>query len=244
MKKLITLIALLSAAVATNAQRKHVMLEATINTPASGDVITYQVPFTEDITYKVLGPDTVAANDTLYYQDALNYNSSNVWIIYGRVKYINDTFHIVRSGLTTGSTAQNGTSNFCTRGAIITGGVGFDITKDTFYQKCNTVTITGVPDAAVGDVTYTQIASKSSLEFYPNPANNEITITYASTGKSDVVATVYDVTGRQVYTQNYGSAKTGVGTYKLGVANLNPGLYIIEVNQENNTRSIGKMNKL
>ena len=60
---------------------------------------------------------------------------------------------------------------------------------------------------------------------YPQPAASYVTIAYENAPKSDVNVTIYDLSGKLVFKENYPSQKK----IKVLTSNLNPGLYMLEV---------------
>ena len=70
-----------------------------------------------------------------------------------------------------------------------------------------------------------QVAPRgNSVEVYPNPANNLLTIRYSGDPVSDALATVYDVTGNLV-----ASMQLRKNITNIAVSDLPPGLYICKV---------------
>lgn len=77
----------------------------------------------------------------------------------------------------------------------------------------------------IGDweaLSVNELELNNSFDMYPNPANQQITLT-ASTGMLNTVF-VYDVTGKLVVAQNVNAVST-----KISVASLPKGIYMVEV---------------
>jgi hypothetical protein len=65
---------------------------------------------------------------------------------------------------------------------------------------------------------------------FPNPFNKETTISYSLTKSSDVTFTVYDITGRVITTNNYGSVAPGQYNINLSANTFSPGIYFYTFN--------------
>ena len=68
-----------------------------------------------------------------------------------------------------------------------------------------------------------------SLELFPNPASEIITLTFASSSAPTTLLTVYDVTGNVILSETLNTAP-GKNVYRLHLKNLNTGMYFIRVN--------------
>ncbi len=67
---------------------------------------------------------------------------------------------------------------------------------------------------------------------YPNPASNNITVSFNSETTKDVEITIYDLTGRMVTTNNF-KAQEGLNTDVINVSNLSKGIYIVALKDDN-----------
>lgn len=81
---------------------------------------------------------------------------------------------------------------------------------------------------------------KESFEFkvYPNPSANQINIVYNVLNENDVEIKMHDIHGRTVYSKTMDSKK-GINNMTLSKEQLglNPGVYIIQIKQEDKIRS-------
>jgi hypothetical protein len=82
--------------------------------------------------------------------------------------------------------------------------------------------VTNIDVAGMG-----QIAETNTLTVYPNPASDNLNINFGSV-KSNVVLSLYNIVGQEVYTHVEKNASTSV----IPVANLNTGIYILRVQNE------------
>lgn len=67
------------------------------------------------------------------------------------------------------------------------------------------------------------------LDVYPNPTSNFVKVGLELEGRSDVIVTVRDITGKLVKTQSYRQLDKDVSEIELSVSNLNAGNYVITV---------------
>lgn len=74
----------------------------------------------------------------------------------------------------------------------------------------------------------------SNINVYPNPANNNINFSYNFDAASNAVATVYDVTGRQVMVKDFGKQAAGTQVFTINTANLPAGNYTLDFTTDNN----------
>jgi hypothetical protein len=77
-----------------------------------------------------------------------------------------------------------------------------------------------------------------SFVFYPNPASDFVTITLKDSTNSLSIITVYDVMGKMIL------QKKTIGTITsdtIDLSSVNPGIYFIEVQTENNTKVVKKL---
>jgi hypothetical protein len=68
---------------------------------------------------------------------------------------------------------------------------------------------------------------------FPNPNNGSFTINLGFENKSDVMVSIYDVTGKQVYT-----AQSNQSSIEFNMPDLIPGLYIVKLNGESVNETI------
>jgi hypothetical protein len=81
-----------------------------------------------------------------------------------------------------------------------------------------------------------ELEGVSGVQLYPNPASNDLTITYNSLVTSIMQLQVADQTGRVVCTKQVNSA-TGANTHRLDVSNLAAGVYQLQVIRGNQSTS-------
>jgi hypothetical protein len=65
---------------------------------------------------------------------------------------------------------------------------------------------------------------------YPNPFTSTSVINYSIVNSSDVTFTVNDITGREVFSRNYGIMNPGSHSITMNAAMLAPGIYFYTIN--------------
>ena len=66
------------------------------------------------------------------------------------------------------------------------------------------------------------------LRVYPNPANNSVTVKYATTGHNTTGLALYDVTGKKVFEQSFEQPE-GMHQYKINTEKLKNGIYLLHL---------------
>jgi hypothetical protein len=77
---------------------------------------------------------------------------------------------------------------------------------------------------------YPQAAS--SIRIFPNPAENEATVSYSLGTNSDVSLIIYDISGRTVKTINQNNVASGEHKMKIETGGLPAGTYVIQMNSK------------
>ena len=73
--------------------------------------------------------------------------------------------------------------------------------------------------------------TSGKLSVYPNPSKGTIAVTYNSSNSSSTRFTVYNATGKIVFSTT-GTAVKGNNTVKLHLSNLQPGVYYLQLNDD------------
>jgi hypothetical protein len=91
------------------------------------------------------------------------------------------------------------------------------------------------------DVNEIVFIEKNKITAYPNPFNNLFEINFNTTIPNNGNITIYDVTGKQVWEQNFKNNTEG----KIVVSTnaLSNGLYFVKISLENGTSESFKMIK-
>ncbi len=77
----------------------------------------------------------------------------------------------------------------------------------------------------------------TSLDLYPNPAQNRTTLTYSLNSASNVTLNIFDMNGRLVSSLEKGRQSAGVHTQEIALSGLDKGVYMIQIITNNATQS-------
>jgi hypothetical protein len=83
---------------------------------------------------------------------------------------------------------------------------------------------TGIPE------DNTSVSHSPAINVYPNPASDQVNVSFHMTGNSNVNLTVFDIQGRIVGTYNYGVQPAGDRVYNIPTESLKTGAYFVRVN--------------
>ena len=73
------------------------------------------------------------------------------------------------------------------------------------------------------------VASQGELIVNPNPVVDNLNLTYTCEVSGDLTATVYDLSGRPIFSKNFGNQPKGVFKGQLNLGGLKSGSYILKV---------------
>ena len=83
----------------------------------------------------------------------------------------------------------------------------------------------------------------NTIEIYPNPVREEVTITFNVSTTSNAHLAIYDLQGRQLITIIDGQLPEGQYSYVKDLGKLAQGMYMINLSLENNTTIYNKLIK-
>jgi hypothetical protein len=75
------------------------------------------------------------------------------------------------------------------------------------------------------------------ISISPNPSNGLVTVTYKSITSAQIGLSVYDKTGRLLFTKT-GLALAGNNVYRMNLSNLLPGTYNLQLNNKSENRNV------
>ena len=96
-----------------------------------------------------------------------------------------------------------------------------------YILNANEVKLTPVFTTAVNEMAHTD---KMQLNIFPNPATNEINISYQLQNKSDVKIGITDICGRQIYERTITNQAAGQYEFSTSTESLSKGIYFVKVN--------------
>jgi hypothetical protein len=82
--------------------------------------------------------------------------------------------------------------------------------------------------------TQRNVNPDQTISFYPNPADENTTLTFLTKDRSQLVLSVYSVTGKLLKTVDKGWFNPGQYQVSMDISFLNPGLYLVEVRTDQN----------
>jgi subtilisin family serine protease len=95
----------------------------------------------------------------------------------------------------------------------------------------------------IGNLSSTdETVSGASVNLYPNPGDGVFNLSVAKVNNEEVIATIYDVTGRKISSVNYGEVAGSLSS-KIDLSAYENGTYILEI-QIGSEREIIRMNKV
>ena len=85
-----------------------------------------------------------------------------------------------------------------------------------------------------------QMAHNEGLRIYPNPTSSEATISYRLDKDAQVSVRIFDISGRNISTQNLGKRNAGENSHTIHCGSLATGIYFIQIQSGNKTQN-GKL---
>jgi len=91
-------------------------------------------------------------------------------------------------------------------------------------------------DTSIANILLPQLLSPT-FSLYPNPATQNITLKYSATIPAAYTLSITDITGREVQSAQI-QAKTGINISQINVQNLNAGMYIVTLQNDNSVQRV------
>jgi len=252
--KFLAIIGALFAVTSMDVQAQKVCnLGLTMVSPTNGQ----QIPFTNpnDVSTQVMvkfniknnGTAAIVPTDTIYY---ISEFSGNLRFVTGQNIAANATVLIEPNFFISNAVTADETRDYCLRlfpqSNVYVGVSGTDTTwatvsytdSDTSNDRgCANIIFKKQGTSPVFDLANTN----EQLNFYPNPATADVNFALSLEKAENVIVSVKDITGREVLRNDFGKVQTGQAPFKINVANLNNGIYFIELNA-GERKAVGKMN--
>lgn len=233
MKKLFTLIAFIGLALGANAQRHANVVFKSVRLTGTGQYSHGgYVPFYAEI--ENTGPDALKAADTLgvylvsYDPSKHGYNIASSVIFPGIALNMGDSTQIVD---TTGTMLKM--IDWSGWASDSTGGICFGLYA--YNRTADSVIDTAVNTGAYvcGTVTYLDVHKitplYSTVSIYPNPAQSQANFDVTLSQPANVTLRIFDMIGREVYTQNPGRLNTGKHTFDINTSAFSNGIYLYQI---------------
>lgn len=175
--------------------------------------------------------------------DTLWYGFTDGSSIYGRTnltKGAGDTVRFANS-IGYGTGAQPRTNYKWCSWAFLRKGTKYPDPTSSNDSGCTTINVTNT--TGIGDdVTAHAFKGVNTLNIVPNPSSAVISFDFTTYSSSAIDARVIDITGREVIKEILNNKNVGQETYTLDISSLIPGIYFIQVSQEEN-KAVGKLLK-
>tara|TARA_R110000868_G_scaffold96593_1_gene265767 strand:+ start:370 stop:2280 length:1911 start_codon:yes stop_codon:yes gene_type:complete len=88
-----------------------------------------------------------------------------------------------------------------------------------------------------------EILNGNNMEVYPNPYQNEVTITFKVEETTNATLSIYDIVGRKLVTILDTQIPNGVYNYTKDLGQLVPGVYVVKLTVENGVSSFERIVK-
>ena len=218
-------------------------LQLTLTAPAANAVFAFGDTVNIGVTIKNNGPAAIAATDTIFLNPV---GTTQALPITGVTIAVGGTTTEAYTLPNTNETGTDETFDLCLAilplSSVTIGGNPATITytdpNTANDQDCRSITLKTKPVSIFDAKT-----AKETLSLYPNPATSKVGFSIALDKAENVSAIVRDITGREVMTKNFGQIQSGTSTaLELNVANLNNGIYVVEV-VAGDKKFIGKVTK-
>ena len=187
--------------------------------PSSGSIIWYQTA-DSGATWDVLFPNagTMFQDDMVYIPNSPNILVStgvNFNLATGSSYSLNGG----RSWVQIDTNVQHTTVEFYNESTGYSGGFNTDAVTDGLYKFVGGFIATGVPVIST---------NQFNLKLYPNPATDNLYVSFTSDNYDPINLNIYDVLGKQVFGTVY-QDKTQLWLRSINLSKLSDGIYSVEV---------------
>lgn len=234
---------MLSATYAIAQTPKSCDLQLTLTSPAANAVFEFGETVNIGVTIKNNGPAAIATTDTIYLNPV---GTTQAFPITGVDIAVGGTTTSDYTLPNANETGTDQTFDLCMAivplASVTLNGVPVAITYEDANtandQDCRSITLKTKPVSIFDAKT-----AKETLSLFPNPATSQVSFKIALDKTETVSAIVRDIAGREVMTKNFGQFQSGnTAALELNIANLNSGIYVVEV-LAGDKKFIGKVTK-
>lgn len=113
------------------------------------------------------------------------------------------------------------------------------LTADVLYYRLKQVDTDGT--TSYSDIQALRLAYKKiaeGVEVFPNPAVDRLNLSFELGTQSEMIATVYDMTGKIMLQEQFGELGTGMVRKSIDIQNINQGCYILEIKTNSTTKVV------
>ncbi|MCW3083335.1 MAG: hypothetical protein JWP12_701 [Bacteroidetes bacterium] len=220
-------------------------------TPAAGCTLNWYTSMTGTASATAPTPSTATAGTTTYYVSQTNAMGDTS--VQAPVTVIVNTTPTAAGSVvsTVGSvvTFSNTSTGASTYAWDFGDGNNSTATSPVYTYAANgnyTVTLVAINGSCTDTTTLTtdittginENQANQNISLYPNPATENVTLTATISKASDIIVTIYDVTGKVIATPLNEKANAGTVTYKLNVSDIPAGLYFASIKTNDATKTI------
>lgn len=220
MKRIYALISLLFVGVMSFAQVRKADVKIEIIAPQPGTIIVGEIPTTLKVRISNLGPDTLGYGDVFHNTSRLStfvFDVDSVMLesTFPKGSYIDYALHPINL-----SGGPAGEYDLCITASF----TGENLTDTNMSNNAPCIKVKYDPNVSIGDMP----EEEALVSIFPNPAVNEVRVTYTASESSEAILKIYDITGKVVLVNGYES-QIGENAQKVDVSTLAEGVYILEL---------------
>lgn len=156
----------------------------------------------------------------------INTDTSNGWANYNVPQYAPDSTNAKLSGGFFSKVNFVGAMSGVTTESWASGWTNFD-PQNTNYDY-----------VAGGVGVSTVVKNILNAKIVPNPASSNASLTVELAEKSNLQIAVVDITGKTVISETINNVPAGVQSFGINVADLNPGMYFVNLHTPNGTKTV------
>lgn len=113
------------------------------------------------------------------------------------------------------------------------------LTADVLYYRLKQVDTDGTTSySAIQAVRLAYKKITEEIEVFPNPAVDRLNLSFELGTQSEMIATVYDVTGKIMLQEQFGELGIGMIRKSIDIQNIDQGYYILEIKTNANTKVV------
>jgi len=204
------------------AQQRHCDLQVTLLSPAEGEIIQPFAHFDIKIKIQNLGPDDMAATDTIFYNTPMVPLTSYIPFVLGQAIPAGQSADILLENVpNVNENPSDEVLSFCVK--VIDNpaneGLFTDTVTDNNYD-CNNITLRSATTGIAG------VSEKNDFfSVYPNPAMDKLFISFTDQLAKEIQLQLLDMSGRTLKSMQLAPAAEPASVH---IGNLVPGIYFIE----------------
>jgi hypothetical protein len=216
--------------VSAQAQQASCDMAVTLVSPAAGAVVNAYATYNITVTIKNNGPDALETGDTLYYNTPSMFALATApYVLTQDIPSGNSATITLTSAVNVNENTEDVTTDYCVKvlSKPTNDGPFVDPNLNN-NSSCNSVTFKPVGPTSVNELQQ----GRNSLKLFPNPVNGtEIRLATGNKIAGAATVMIRDIAGRELSRQVLQIA-SNTENVRLDVSRLVPGLYFVEIHQE------------